>query len=97
MDVRQTLREAELARFSLTYKLNELEARKTFELSESIVASMYSFRAYFHQCLDTISTQVSHRRRPSIVARERPSTAAWYSLSQNVRSLLLGSNPAETK
>ena len=56
VDVASTLRDAEIARFSLTYKLNELEARKTFELSESIVASMYSFRTYFHQCLDTINT-----------------------------------------
>ena len=52
--VASTFRDVELARFNLTFKLNELEARKTYELSECVVSSMYSFRVAFHQSLDTI-------------------------------------------
>jgi hypothetical protein len=55
-DVASTLRDFELARFNLTYKLNEIEARKTFEISECVVASLNCFKTSFHQSLDTFST-----------------------------------------
>jgi len=56
VDVASTLRDYELARFNLTYKLNELEARKTFELSECVVASLHCFKTCFHHSLDTVAT-----------------------------------------
>jgi len=50
----EAVRESELARFNLCYKLFELEARKTFELGECIVACVYSFRSYFHHIVDAV-------------------------------------------
>ena len=45
-------RRFEIARFDLVKKVNELEARKSFELAESCIAAIFSLRTHHHTCMD---------------------------------------------
>jgi hypothetical protein len=45
----------ETVRYDLVRKVNEIEARKSFELAEYCVAGILSLKTYFHSCTDRLS------------------------------------------
>jgi len=46
----------ETVRFDLVNKVNEIEARKSFELAESCVSGVYALRTHFRLCMDRVQS-----------------------------------------
>ncbi len=53
-EVVQQTKRFETIRFDLVRKINEVEERKSFELAESCVAGILSFKTFFHTCSDRL-------------------------------------------
>jgi hypothetical protein len=55
-DIAQHKRRFEVIRYDLVQKMNELEARKSFELAESCVSGVYALRTHHHLCMDRLQS-----------------------------------------
>lgn len=53
-EVVQQKKRLEITRFDLVRKVNEIEARKSFELAECCVASVLSFNVHYHECMEIL-------------------------------------------
>lgn len=53
-EVVQQTKRFESVRYDFVRKINEMEARKSFEVAESCVAGILSLNAYYHTCMDRL-------------------------------------------
>jgi hypothetical protein len=55
-DVVQQKRKYETVRYDLVQKINEVEAQKSYEFTESCLSGTFALRTHFHLCLEKISS-----------------------------------------
>eukprot|EP01041_Mallomonas_annulata_P003134 gene3134-6169_t len=59
-EVVQQKRRMEITRFDLVTKINEIEARKSFELAECCVAAILTAHQYHRECKDILDSRKKH-------------------------------------
>lgn len=56
LEVVSNLKALELVRFDLVRHINEIEAKKSFELSETCISAMYNIRTHHRECNERINS-----------------------------------------